>query len=112
MVEHLPFKQRVGGSRPPSLTMSAYVYIIESLLDSSYYIGSTHDLNKRLEKHNAGMSRYTSKKTPWNIIYYEVFQNMRLARIREAFLKKQRNREFYNKLINDFKEQQRLIKLF
>jgi putative endonuclease len=67
--------------------MTAYVYIIESLLDRSYYIGSTYDLGKRLEKHNAGMSKYTSKKLPWEIKYYEQYPDMKSARKRGSFFK-------------------------
>ena len=84
--------------------MSAYVYILESIRDGSYYIGSTRDLNKRIEEHNSGKSKYTSSRTPWKIVYYEELLNISQAQCREAFFKKQRNRKFYQKLIDKFNQ--------
>ena len=55
--------------------MEYFVYIIESKKDSSFYIGYTSDLVKRLENHNSGLSTYTSKKIPWKIVYFEKFLN-------------------------------------
>ena len=34
--------------------MSYHVYIIKSLKDGSYYVGSTQNLAKRMERHNQG----------------------------------------------------------
>ena len=77
-----------------------YVYLLKSKKDSSYYIGQTgKELNERLNEHNQGLSVYTSKKRPWKIVYYEIFKNRKEAMQREQFLKKQRNREFYERLI-------------
>ncbi len=50
-----------------------YVYIIESKKDSSFYIGQTNDLKKRLSFHNQGLSKYTSRKRPWHIVYFEEY---------------------------------------
>ena len=36
--------------------MAYYVYILQSQVDDSYYIGYTKDLNKRLFKHNQAKS--------------------------------------------------------
>jgi putative endonuclease len=46
-----------------------YVYILESLKDGSFYFGQTQDLDSRLARHNAGLEKYTSKKTPWKILW-------------------------------------------
>ena len=79
-----------------------YVYILESLKDGTYYIGQTEDLPTRLDFHNKGLSKYTSKKLPWKIIYFEEYKTRKEAIVRERFLKEQRNREFYKKLINNW----------
>ena len=79
-------------------------YIIQSKLDSSYYIGYTSELQKRLEFHNLGLSKYTCRKIPWEIVYYEELECKSDAIKRERFLKKQRNRNFYLKLIKSFTE--------
>jgi len=76
-----------------------FVYIIQSKKDNSYYIGCTDNLERRISEHNSGMSKYTSKKIPWSLKYFEIVEGMKAARKREAFLKRQRNRKFYEKLI-------------
>ena len=77
-----------------------YVYILESEKDNSFYIGQTNDLDKRLDFHNQGLSKYTSRKTPWHIVYFEEYNTRTEAIQRERFLKNQRNRTFYLSLIN------------
>jgi len=79
-----------------------FTYIIQSKLDNSFYIGYTSDLNKRMEFHNMGLSKYTSKKIPWVLVYSEGFETKQNAISREIFLKKQKNKEFYNNLIKKF----------
>jgi putative endonuclease len=79
--------------------MEFYVYILRSKLDGSYYIGYTTDMGRRLDEHNNGLSRYTSKKIPWELVYTEQFQKKSEALKRERFLKSQRNRSFYERLI-------------
>jgi putative endonuclease len=76
-----------------------FTYIIQSQVDNSFYIGHSSDINKRLEYHNQGLSEYTSKKIPWKLVYIETFQTKKEANQRELFLKKQRNRSFYERLI-------------
>ncbi|MBT8261321.1 MAG: GIY-YIG nuclease family protein [Bacteroidia bacterium] len=76
-----------------------FVYIIESQKDGSYYIGQTSDIEKRLMSHNSGQTRSTKGKIPWNVVYTEEYSNRKDAIVRERFLKKQRNREFYKRLI-------------
>ncbi|HRW98266.1 MAG: GIY-YIG nuclease family protein [Lewinellaceae bacterium] len=80
-----------------------YVYIIQSQLDGSFYIGQSADLEKRLTQHNHGETRTTSKKRPWKLVYSESFDSRSEAIKREHFLKKQRNRQFYQRLIDSQK---------
>ena len=67
--------------------MSYYVYIIKSDLDGTYYKGFCSDYLKRLEEHNVGLSRYTSRKIPWRLVYVEIHTDKRSALIRERKLK-------------------------
>jgi len=76
-----------------------YVYILQSQIDNSFYIGYTTNLDRRLKEHNSGKSRYTAKKIPWILVYSEKSADKTAAINRERFLKKQRNREFYCRLI-------------
>jgi putative endonuclease len=75
------------------------VYILQSQMDQSFYIGYTSDISVRIEEHNSGRTRYTSHKRPWKVVYQEHFQDKKTALKREIFLKKQKNRDFYFTLI-------------
>jgi putative endonuclease len=55
-----------------------------------------------VEQHNSGKSNYTSKKIPWKLVYIEQFEEKSAAIKRERFLKNQRNREFYERLIKNW----------
>lgn len=79
--------------------MSYSVYILQSEKDESFYIGYSRDILKRLEKHNSSKTGYTSTKKPCKLVYTEVFDNKTDAIKRENFLKRQKNSEFYKKLI-------------
>ena len=79
-----------------------FVYIIESKLDASYYIGFSSNIESRLKQHNTAKTGFTSRKKPWISRYYEVFEDKTEAIKREKHLKRQKNREFYNKLIDNW----------
>ena len=79
--------------------MSYSVYILQSEKDESFYKGYSRDILKRLEKHKSSKTGYTSTKKPWKLVYTEVFDNKTDAIKRENFLKRQKNSEFYKKLI-------------
>ena len=71
------------------------VYILRSQLDGTFYIGYTGNLEKRLQEHNGGRTRYSSGKRPWDLFYTEAYETKGEAIKREKFLKRQRNRAFY-----------------
>ncbi|KAF2413421.1 hypothetical protein B1729_09890 [Microbacterium sp. B35-04] len=57
-----------------------FVYILRCA-DGTYYVGSTIDLARRLDAHNAGMgSAYTRRRLPVELAWAQEF-----ARIDEAF---------------------------
>ena len=64
-----------------------YVYVLRSVVDSRYYIGFSADLRKRVANHNAGLNQATKAGLPWELLYYEAFQNELAARRREQKLK-------------------------
>ena len=79
-----------------------YVYIIYSGKFDRYYIGQTDSLEARLDRHNSEMVRATKHYLPWELVYYEEFETRGDAMKRERFLKRQRNRELYRRLIDSF----------
>ena len=67
--------------------MFYYVYILQSLKNSSLYIGYTSDLRKRLKEHNSGLNQATKSFVPYKLIFYEAFLNRVDAKNREKYLK-------------------------
>ena len=80
--------------------MKYYTYILKSKIKDKYYIGSCHDLNLRLERHNSGNSRSTKAFLPWEVIYFEEFETKSDAIKREYALKRIKNKEALQKIIN------------
>lgn len=65
-----------------------YLYLLRSTKElSQFYIGHTNDLRKRLSQHNEGKSFHTKKYMPWELVYYEAYSSLALAKNREAKLK-------------------------
>ena len=82
--------------------MKFYVYIIESTVDKSFYIGQTNNLRNRIERHNKGLIKFTKPKRPYKLCYYETYDSRRLAMNREWEIKKKYNTERRKRLINSF----------
>ena len=64
-----------------------WVYILKNQ-EGIYYKGYTTDLDKRLIEHNSDLSRYTSNKGPWLIVYSKIFENKKEALIEEKRIKR------------------------
>lgn len=65
-----------------------YVYILRSKVHpDETYIGSTHDLRKRLAEHNAGKSVHSNKFKPWELAAYIALPEKLLAEKFEKYLK-------------------------
>lgn len=83
--------------------MKYFVYILESLVDQSYYIGVTNNLYRRLQEHNSGHSKYTKTKRPYKIVYSEGFYDIKEAYQKEKYLKSLKKRKYIEKLINNIR---------
>ena len=77
--------------------MNCYVYLIQSEIDKSYYVGISEDPKRRLKEHNGGKLKITSKKRPYKIIYTKEYMDYQSARKHEIWLKK-KNRIYKDKL--------------
>ena len=67
--------------------------------DNTYYIGSTSDFERRLAEHRKGKNRSTRFKLPVKVVFKKKFLTLKEARKFEFFIKRQRNHNFYQKLI-------------
>lgn len=64
-----------------------FVYVLQSEVNQSLYIGYTENVFKRLAEHNGGKSKFTSSFIPYKLIFYEAFANQKDAKARETYLK-------------------------
>ncbi|OGK64390.1 hypothetical protein A2313_00705 [Candidatus Roizmanbacteria bacterium RIFOXYB2_FULL_41_10] len=69
-----------------------YTYVLISLKNSSYYIGCTNNLKRRVSEHNAGLSKYTRIYSPWLLKYSEEYNTLKEARKREKEIKSWKKR--------------------
>ena len=76
-----------------------YLYILQSMKDNTFYVGSTSNLEDRLNRHNTGRSKSTRSKLPWMLVYTESFKNKSDAYKRELEIKKWKSRKMIEKLI-------------
>lgn len=73
--------------------MSYFVYML-ICEDSSFYIGTTNDVDKRFTKHVAGKgASYTRSHKPVKVVYREELVDKSSALKREATLKKLTHRQ-------------------
>jgi putative endonuclease len=76
-----------------------YIYILQSELDWSFYIGFTENIESRVYEHNFGRTGYSKSKRPWKLIYSEEFGTRTEAIKRERYLKKLKSRRYIEKLV-------------
>lgn len=82
--------------------MSAYIYILTNNSKFALYIGVTSDLIKRIYEHKSELHDGFSKKyNTKNLVYYEVYESIENAILREKQLKKW-NRKWKEELIEKF----------
>ena len=68
--------------------------------DGTFYVGSSNNLTRRLKEHDAGKNSHTKSRLPIKLVYKKEFNNITDARKFEYFIKRQRNKKFYLKLIH------------
>lgn len=72
--------------RGPDIFMP-YLYILKSLKDNNLYVGTTVDLDKRIEKHNKGYVKSTKHRRPLQLVYKKYFNSLSETRKEEWRLK-------------------------
>ena len=77
-----------------------FVYIIKNH-QGLFYKGYTQYLEKRIIEHNTNLSRYTSGKCLWVLVYFKEFETKTVALQEELRLKKL-NVASIERLINNF----------
>jgi len=71
--------------------MMFFIYILESEIDNSFYIGQIANIEERLIRHNKGYNRSTRLKRPWKLIFHEECKSRSEAMKLEKKLKSWKN---------------------
>ncbi len=77
-----------------------YIYILLNEEKTKTYTGVSDDVNKRLEKHNAGKVISSRPYRPYRIIHTEPFETLKEARHKEKFYKSTTGRRRLHELIS------------
>ena len=80
--------------RDGRLKQMIFVYVLYSLKLSKYYVGCTSQLETRLEQHNNGRNKFTSKGIPWNLVRIFPCENRAIAMQLELKIKKRGIRRY------------------
>jgi putative endonuclease len=76
-----------------------YVYILKSIADKGYYIGSTNDIERRLHQHNSGDVVSTKNRTPFSLEAFIAVKEKSRAIELEQYLKTGSGRALLKKRI-------------
>ena len=67
---------------------NAFIYIMSNKNVTTFYIGVTNDLERRVKEHKEGNgSEFTSKYNLTNLLYYEIISDIKTSTSREKQLK-------------------------
>lgn len=80
-----------------------YVYVLQSLKNNTLYTGITSDLKRRFQEHNKKHGgSYTSKNSPFILIFYEAYLNKKDATKAETYFKSGHGREVLKDKLSNY----------
>ena len=89
-----------SGSR---VAYMGFVYILKSLKNGSYYVGSTGNLERRIVEHNSGKTKSLKYLIPFQLVFSQSFKNLIIAKKVELRLKKFKSKKILEQIIKDQK---------
>lgn len=78
-----------------------FVYILQSIKNGKYYVGSTENLLRRLSQHNLGNVKFTKGLKPLELVFSQEYSTKKEARKIEHRIKKLKRRDYLEKIIKD-----------
>ncbi|MFA6190067.1 MAG: GIY-YIG nuclease family protein [Candidatus Staskawiczbacteria bacterium] len=78
-----------------------FLYILQSVKNNRYYIGSTNNLDRRLSEHNGGKTKSLENLRPLKIVFSKEFEKEIDARRIERRLKKFKNRNIIENIVKE-----------
>ena len=88
-------------SERSGIDMNGFVYIIQSQSNGRYYIGSSNNIELRLQYHNNNWVTATKNRGPWVVRYAQEYTDITTARKMENKLKQLKSRVIIEKIITD-----------
>ena len=80
--------------------MKWHTYIIYSKSIDKFYIGYTQNLSLRLARHNSGWGKFSSRGIPWELVYFEEYEDKSSAIKRETAIKRKKSRKYIEELVS------------
>ena len=77
-----------------------WVYILQNE-KGNYYIGSTTDIEKRIEHHQKGYTPSTSKMGKLKLVFSQKFETLSEIRYIEKRLKRLKRHDYIDKIVKD-----------
>lgn len=95
------FSEENVGAVVKHMTTKGFVYILQSLKNNRFYIGSTTNIDIRLKQHNQGAVKATKNIRPLRLVFKQGYPKIQIAKKIELRLKKFKRRDFIVKIIKD-----------
>ena len=77
-----------------------FVYVLRSQSTGQFYTGQTANISERIQKHEAGHSRSTKGKGPWELVHQEECLTRADAMRRERELKTGKGRDELKRILS------------
>jgi len=100
-VAQLVERSDVTSDRPSARNMLGIVYILQSIKNATFYIGSTNNLNRRILEHQNGYDKYTKNILPIKLVFFQKFPTIKKARQIEFRLKKFKRRDIIERIVKE-----------
>ena len=75
------------------------VYILRSLKNERFYVGSTNNTERRVEEHNQGLVTATRFLIPLKLVRFIECESLQKARANEYRLKKYKSKKILSKVV-------------
>lgn len=76
-------------------------YVLQNVVSKRFYIGSTNNIERRLEEHNRGQTRSTKQKGRWILIHKEQYSTRKEAKKRERMIKSYKGGNAFKKMVGN-----------
>jgi putative endonuclease len=80
--------------------MKGYVYILKDTV-GKFYVGSTNDVDRRLNQHISGHTQTTNRMTAPNLVLVQEYDSLVIARKIERKIKGLKRKDYIEKMVKE-----------